>query len=69
MAYVLEDKVAAQLADDKLVRVLADWCPSFTGYHLFYLNRREVSPAFELLKDVLRYRDPHRAKKRRPGAN
>lgn len=69
LAYVLEDKVAAQLAAGKLVRVLADWCPSFTGYHLYYPNRRQVSPAFELLKEVLRYRDPHQAKKRRPGAS
>ena len=28
----------------KLRRVLADWCPPFSGYHLFYPSRRQSSP-------------------------
>ena len=32
----------------RLVRVLEDWCPKFTGYHIYYPSRRQPSPAFSL---------------------
>jgi DNA-binding transcriptional LysR family regulator len=57
LAYLLEDRVQACLADGRLVRVLADWCPPFSGYHLYYPSRRQPRPAFSLLVDALRYRD------------
>ena len=44
------------LATGRLVRVLADWCPPFPGYHLYYPSRRQPTPAFALLVDALRYR-------------
>jgi DNA-binding transcriptional LysR family regulator len=50
------DVVQAQVDDGRLVRVLADWCPPFPGYHLYYPSRRQQSPAFALLVDALRYR-------------
>lgn len=56
LAYVLEDRVAAHLADGRLVRVLAGWCPPFPGYHLYYPSRRQPTPAFALLVEALRYR-------------
>ena len=56
LAYVPEDKAAACLADGSLVRVLADWCPPFPGYHLYYPSRRQQTPAFALLIEALRYR-------------
>jgi DNA-binding transcriptional LysR family regulator len=56
LACVLEDLVAEQLADGRLVRVLADWCPPFAGYHLYYPSRRQPSAAFALLVEALRYR-------------
>ena len=56
LAYLLEDRVQAHLADGRLVRVLADWCPPFSGYHLYYPSRRQPRPAFTLLADALRYR-------------
>jgi len=55
LAYVPEDQVRAHLADGRLVRVLADWCPPFSGYHLYYPSRRQQTPAFALLVDALRY--------------
>jgi hypothetical protein len=27
------------LADGRLIRVLADWCPPYPGYHLYYPSR------------------------------
>lgn len=56
LACVLEDLVAEQLASGNLVRVLADWCPPFAGYHLYYLSRLQPSAAFTLLVDALRQR-------------
>jgi DNA-binding transcriptional LysR family regulator len=56
LACVLEDHVEAYLASGDLVRVLADWCPPFPGYHLYYPSRRQPSAAFALLVDALRYR-------------
>jgi len=56
LAYLPEDQVTAQLADGRLMRVLADWCPPFPGYHLYYPSRRQATPAFSLLVDALRYR-------------
>jgi DNA-binding transcriptional LysR family regulator len=56
LAYLPEDQVRAHLAEGRLVRVLADWCPPFSGYHLYYPSRRQSSPAFALIVDALRYR-------------
>ncbi len=56
LACVLEDYVAAPVAEGSLVRVLEDWCPPFAGYHLYYPSRRQPSAAFALLVDALRYR-------------
>jgi DNA-binding transcriptional LysR family regulator len=56
LAYVPEDTVRAHLADGRLVRVLADWCPPYPGYHLYYPSRRQPTPAFALVVDALRYR-------------
>ena len=57
LAYVPEDLAAPHLAQRRLRRVLADWCPSFPGYHLYYPSRRQTSPAFTLIVDALRYRE------------
>ncbi len=56
LAYLPEDQVQTHLADGRLIRVLADWCPPFPGYHLYYPSRRQPAPAFALLVEALRYR-------------
>ena len=56
LAYLPEDQVQTHLADGRLVRVLEDWCPPFSGCHLYYPSRRQPTPAFALLVDALRYR-------------
>ena len=56
LAYLPEDLVQADLAKGRLIRVLTDWCPPFSGYHLYYPSRRQPTPAFALLVDALRYR-------------
>lgn len=56
LVYLTEGQVAPYLADGRLVRVLADWCEPFSGYHLYYPSRRQPTPAFALLVEGLRYR-------------
>jgi DNA-binding transcriptional LysR family regulator len=56
LAYLPEDQVSEHIAKGRLIRVLADWCPSFSGYHLYYPSRRQPTPAFALLVDAPRYR-------------
>ncbi|WP_036165214.1 LysR family transcriptional regulator [Massilia sp. 9096] len=57
LAYVPQQLAAPYLADGRLVEVLADWCPYFEGFHLYYPNRRQASPAFAAFVDAFRYRD------------
>jgi DNA-binding transcriptional LysR family regulator len=56
LAYVPEDLAAPHIAKGRLRRVLDDWCPPYSGYHLYYPSRRQSSVAFTLLVDALRYR-------------
>jgi len=60
LACTLDDHAAHEVAQGRLVRVLEDWCPPFSGYHLYYPSRRQLSPAFTLLLEALRYREPRR---------
>ncbi|AZD66464.1 DNA-binding transcriptional regulator, LysR family [Pseudomonas chlororaphis] len=55
LAYMPEDLVQAHVEQGRLIRVLADWCEPFSGYHLYYPSRRQSSPAFTLFRDALRY--------------
>ena len=56
LAYVPEGMVQTHIDKGRLKRVLADWCQSYSGYHLFYPSRRQSSAAFSLVVDALRYR-------------
>ena len=61
LAYVPEGLVERSTAKGLLKRVLADWCPLYSGYHLFYPSRRQSSAAFALVVDALRYRPTRRS--------
>ncbi|SAL86842.1 LysR family transcriptional regulator [Caballeronia arvi] len=61
LAYLTEGQMKPYLADGRLIRVLADWCEPFSGYHLYYPSRRQPTPAFALLVDALRYPQTRRA--------
>ncbi|MFZ6046995.1 LysR family transcriptional regulator [Pseudomonas sp. CR3202] len=54
IAYLPEDEFSPYIAEGRLIRVLEDWCPHFSGYHLYYPSRRQPSPAFSLVVDALR---------------
>jgi DNA-binding transcriptional LysR family regulator len=58
IAYVPADVVADDIVKGRLIHVLKDWSPPWTGYHLYYPSRRQPSAAFALLVEALRYRPP-----------
>ena len=59
LAYVPADTVQPHIGKGLLKHVLAEWCPPWSGYHLYYPSRRQPSAAFTLLLEALRY--PSRA--------
>ena len=54
LAFVPEQRVLPQLESGQLLRVLSDWCPSFSGFHLYYPSRRQPTPAFVVVANALR---------------
>jgi DNA-binding transcriptional LysR family regulator len=56
VALLPEDELQSLIDAGKLVRVLEDWCPKFSGYHLYYPSRRQPSPAFSLVAEALHFR-------------
>jgi DNA-binding transcriptional LysR family regulator len=56
VAYIPQDLAKPHIDAGRLKEVLVEWCPTFQGYHLYYPNRRQLSPAFSLLVQALRHR-------------
>lgn len=56
IAYVPEDLATGGLAAGRLSQVLDDWSPFFSGYHLSYPSRRQMSPALAIIVEALRHR-------------
>ena len=54
IAYLYEDQIANHVAGGRLIRILAEWCPAFPGYYLYYPSRRHMPPALAALIDALR---------------
>jgi DNA-binding transcriptional LysR family regulator len=57
IGYVTDDYAQEAIAGGRLIGVLQDWSPPFAGYHLYYPSRRQLSPAFAVVVEALRYRD------------
>lgn len=53
IAFVMSDVIADHLENGRLVAVLEDWSPPFSGYHLYYPDRHNLSPAFRALREEL----------------
>lgn len=49
-----EEQVAGYIEQGKLIRVLADWSPSFPGFFIYYPGRRHQSAALSALIRALR---------------
>lgn len=54
IGYLFEDQVAEHVAEGRLIRVLAEWCPPGPGYYLYYPSRRQTPPALAALIEALR---------------
>lgn len=54
VAYLFEDQIADPIAEGRLIRVLAEWCPPFPGYYLYHPSRRQIPPVLAALIHVLR---------------
>jgi len=54
LTYLPEGLAQPHVNKGRLKRVLADWCPPYPGYHLYYPSRRQPSAAFTLLVEALR---------------
>ena len=54
LAYTADSYAAPYLANGQLQRVLADWCPPFPGFYLYYPGRRQISAALRALIDALK---------------
>lgn len=57
LAYVPDFLAKPHLANSRLKEVLADWSPYFEGFHLYYPNRRQASPAFTAFVEAVRFRE------------
>jgi DNA-binding transcriptional LysR family regulator len=55
LAYVPEELAAPYLADGTLISLLTEWSPYFQGYHLYYPNRRQTSPAFAAFVEAFKF--------------
>jgi DNA-binding transcriptional LysR family regulator len=53
LAFAFEGRVAHLVRDGRLIRVLADWCPPFEGFFLYYPSRRQVPAGLRAFIDVV----------------
>ncbi len=56
LVYTGLDYVTPLLAQGRLVRVLADWCPPWPGFYLYHPSRRHVPAALRALIAMLQAR-------------
>lgn len=54
LGYIMEHDVADEIASGALVQVLAGWCPTFPGFHLYHPSRRQSPPALRALIAALK---------------
>lgn len=57
LAYVPQDMTRSYVERGELIEILAEWSLRCQGFHIFYPNRRQPTPAFSALINALRYHD------------
>ncbi|CCV16519.1 LysR family transcriptional regulator [Mesorhizobium sp. STM 4661] len=58
IAFLPEDLVRDHVVAGRLILLLDDWSEPFSGYHLYYPSRRQMSPAMTVILETLRYKSP-----------
>lgn len=54
LTFSFEDQVKDLIAEGRLVRVLEDWCPYYSGFYLYYPSRRRAPAPLRAFIDFLR---------------
>jgi DNA-binding transcriptional LysR family regulator len=54
LTYAFEGQVASLVAAGRLVRVLEDWCPFYSGFYLYYPSRRQLPAALRAFVDFIK---------------
>jgi DNA-binding transcriptional LysR family regulator len=54
LGYMMEEQVADEIADGRLIQVLDAWCVPFPGLHLYHPSRRQSPQALRALIAALR---------------
>jgi DNA-binding transcriptional LysR family regulator len=54
VAYAFENQVRTHIEEGRLVRVLEDWCPDYTGFYLYYPSRRQMPGALRAFVDFVK---------------
>lgn len=54
LTYAFEGQVERHVAEGRLVRVLEDWCPYYSGFYLYYPSRRQLPAALRAFVDFVR---------------
>lgn len=49
------DSTKPHFDEGRVVPVLQDWWPTFSGSHLYFPSRRQMSPAMTVVVDALRW--------------
>ncbi|MFV3130983.1 LysR family transcriptional regulator [Niveispirillum sp. KHB5.9] len=53
IGFAFEEQVKDHVADGRLVRVLEDWCPYYSGVYLYYPSRRQMPAALRAFVDFV----------------
>lgn len=54
VAYIFQEQIEAYVAAGRLVHLLEDWTPAFSGFFCYYPSRRQQPPALEAFLNALR---------------
>jgi DNA-binding transcriptional LysR family regulator len=54
LVYVFEEFATEHIESGRLIRVLEDYCPPFSGYSIYYPSRRQMPPALSVFIEALR---------------
>jgi DNA-binding transcriptional LysR family regulator len=54
LAFAFESQVQDLIAAGKLVRVLEDWCPFYSGFYLYYPSRRQLPSPLRAFIDFVK---------------
>ncbi len=58
IAYVIEPYVNSLIREGRLVPVLEDWSPHFSGWHIYYPSRRHMHAPLKVFIELVRSMNP-----------